>query len=252
MVTINCDMGEAYGIYELCDDRRIMPFVTHINVACGFHASDPMVMGKTVRLAKSFGVAIGAHPGLPDKEGFGRREMTMTRDEIASAVLYQVGALSAFLRAEGLSLSHIKPHGALMGMAQRQQSTANAIADVAQCFDLPVIAVSNCVLADVLRDREIPFVCEFYVDLDYDDRGNQIISRHHAPLKPDAACAKVLDALDHGRTRSISGLDVPVVAQSICIHGDTPGAEEIARSVFDAISPRLQRTLLPEICASTA
>lgn len=244
MVSINCDMGEAFGIYRLCDDERIMPFVTHINVACGFHASDPMVMWKTVRLAKAHEVNVGAHPGLPDKEGFGRREMSMTRDEVGSLVLYQAGALRAFLDAEGMKMSHIKPHGALMGMAQKQHSTANGIADAAERLGLPVIAVANCALADVLSARGIPFVCEFYVDLDYDAAGNQVISRHHEQISPADARAKVLRALDQGVTRSLSGADVAVTADSICVHGDTPGAEDIAQTVFAALQARLTRHLI--------
>lgn len=111
-------MGKSFGIYRLGEDERLMDYVTHINIACGFHASDPTVMWRTVREAKRKGVKIGAHPGLADREGFGRREIKMTRDEIAALVLYQVGALKAFLDAEQADLTHIKPHGALMGMAQ--------------------------------------------------------------------------------------------------------------------------------------
>jgi UPF0271 protein len=244
MTTINCDMGEAFGIYKLCDDAAVMPFVTHINVACGFHASDPMVMWNTVKLARSLDVGIGAHPGLPDKEGFGRREISMTREEVTSSVLYQVGALSAFLRAEGMSMTHIKPHGALMGMAQKQESTANAIADVAMCYELPVIAVTNSVLSEVLSHRQIPHVCEFYVDLEYDDNGVQIISRHPKHILPQDAVAKAIRALDEGLTKSKNGLDVPVVADSICVHGDSIGAAEVAKAVHAAISSRLKRSLI--------
>ena len=116
-VTINCDMGEAFGIYKMGDDEACMPYITHANVACGFHASDPKVMWRTVRLAKKHGIAIGAHPGLPDREGFGRREMKLSRDDVAALATYQVGALKGFLDEEGVPLSHIKPHGALFGMA---------------------------------------------------------------------------------------------------------------------------------------
>src|SRR5687768_7353946 len=119
MVAINCDMGEAFSIYHCGDDDGIMPYITVANVACGFHASDPMVMRRTVALAKQHGVKVGAHPSLPDREGFGRREMKMEPAELTAAVMYQTGALAAFLRAEGMELNHIKPHGALYGMASR-------------------------------------------------------------------------------------------------------------------------------------
>ncbi len=128
-VSINCDMGEAFGIYRLGDDESCMPFITHANVACGFHASDPRVMWRTVRAAKRHGVAVGSHPSLPDLQGFGRREMRLERDEITALVVYQTGALKAFLDAEGMPLSHIKAHGALYGMAQRDPEVAAAIAD---------------------------------------------------------------------------------------------------------------------------
>jgi UPF0271 protein len=128
-VTINCDMGEAFGIYRFGDDEACMPFITHANVACGFHASDPIIMRETVRAAKRHGVAIGAHPGLPDREGFGRREMKLSRDEVSALVLYQTGALQAFAAAEGVALAHIKPHGALFGMAQREEAIAEGIAE---------------------------------------------------------------------------------------------------------------------------
>ena len=178
-VTINCDMGEAFGIYRFGDDEACMPFITHANVACGFHASDPVVMRETVCAAKRHGVAIGAHPGLPDREGFGRREMKLSRDEVSALVLYQTGALQAFAAAEGVALAHIKPHGALFGMAQREEAIAEGIADAALATGLPVIAYSDCAMSEVFTRRGIAFSCEFYADLDYDDDGRQIIAKQH-------------------------------------------------------------------------
>ena len=133
-VTINCDMGEGYGLYRCGDDAALMPHVSLANVACGFHASDPSVMHATVRLAKQHGVKVGAHPSLPDLQGFGRREMRLSAQEITDCVLYQVGALQAFLAREGMLLSHIKPHGALYGMAARSVEVAEAICDAAETF----------------------------------------------------------------------------------------------------------------------
>jgi UPF0271 protein len=245
MITINCDMGESFGIYRLGDDEALMNYVTHINVACGFHASDPNVMWQTVRNAKKKGVKIGAHPGLADREGFGRREIRMTRDEVAANVLYQAGALQAFLAAERMPLTHVKPHGALMGMAQKDEEIANGIADAVEVLQVPMIAIGNCVLADVLARRGIPFVREFYADLDYDDKGVQIMTRHHDAIAPDRASAKVLRAIREGRTASTSGTDVNVFAESICVHSDTPGAAEVAKAVFEATHSYLQDDLLP-------
>ena len=235
-MTVNCDMGEAFGIYSFGRDKSLMPYVTHANIACGFHASDPSVMWATVRHAKRHGIQIGSHPGLPDREGFGRREMRMTREEVAALVLYQSGALQAFAAAEGVRLSHIKPHGALFGMAQKQEHVAEGIADAALLLNLPVIAYSDCAMSDVFTRRGVPFSCEFYVDLDYDDDGRQIITREHEPVRPAAAAAAVRRAVTEGLTRSINGRDVAVTAQSICVHSDTPGALEVARAVHEAVA----------------
>lgn len=238
-VTINCDMGEAFGIWHMGDDEGCMPFITHANIACGYHASDPRTMWRTVRLAKRYGVRVGAHPGLPDREGFGRREMKLSREEVAALVLYQAGALNAFLRAEEVAMSHIKPHGALMGMAMEQEAVAQGVADAAAALELPVIGVGNCVIEEVFATRRLPLACEFYADLDYDDRGWQIITLQHAPVDPAAAAAKVLRAVRDGRTTSVNGRDVAVKADSICVHSDTPGAVAVAKAVHAALARHL-------------
>ncbi|MDA7948535.1 MAG: LamB/YcsF family protein [Hyphomicrobiaceae bacterium] len=238
-MTINCDMGESFGPYQLGNDAACMPFVTHVNIACGFHASDPSTMWQTVKEAVKAGVKIGSHPGIADREGFGRRKMDMTRGEVAAAVLYQTGALQAFVGCEGEKLSHIKPHGALFGMAQNNEDVANGIADAALAMDLPVIGFANCVMSDVFAARGVPFACEFYADLDYDDNARQIITRTHHPVSTDDAVSKTLDAVDNGKTVSVSGKEVDVVADSICVHSDTPGALEIAKGVHEALAGRL-------------
>jgi len=235
-VTINCDMGEAFGIYRFGDDAACMPYVTHANIACGFHASDPSVMWHTVRAAKTHGIAIGSHPGLPDRQGFGRREIQVTRDEVTGFILYQTGALKAFVESEGLELSHIKPHGALFGMAQRDEKIADGIAEAALRFGLPVIAYSDCAMSEVFTRRGVPFSCEFYADLDYDDQGRQIITREHDPVKPEHVARKVLRAVTEGKTHSVTGKDVTVVADSICVHSDTPNAVEVAKAVHTALA----------------
>jgi len=238
-ITINCDMGEAYGIYRLGDDEACMPYVTHVNIACGFHASDPMVMWKTVAAAKRHGLKIGAHPGLADREGFGRREIKLSRREVAALVLYQVGALRAFLDAESIAMSHIKPHGALFGMAQKDEAVANGIADAALATKLPVIGFANCVMSDVFKTRGVPFSCEFYADLDYDVEGRQVITMTHDPVAPEAAAQKVLRAIREGKTRALDGRDVAVVADTICVHSDTPGAVAVAKAVHAALKDQL-------------
>jgi UPF0271 protein len=236
---LNCDMGESYGLYRLGDDAGLMPLIDVANVACGFHASDFNHMRSTVRLAKAHGVAVGAHPSLPDRQGFGRREMAMKREEMANCLIYQIGALKGFLEAEGMVLNHIKPHGSLFGMAQRDEAVAHGIADAALSLDLPVIGYSDCVMSDVFTRRGVQFSCEFYADLDYDDHGRQIITKHHAPVDPAVVAAKVLRAVRDGLTTSVGGKDVRVVAESICVHSDTPGALEVAMAVHGALQGRL-------------
>src|ERR1700674_2296354 len=141
MTTINCDMGESFGIYRLGDDAAIMPMITTANVACGFHASDYKQIRRTVQLARQNGVTVGAHPSLPDLQGFGRREMKIGREELANCLIYQIGALKAFLDAEGMPLHHIKPHGSLYGMAARSEEIAQAICDAADVFKVPLLGM---------------------------------------------------------------------------------------------------------------
>ena len=242
--TINCDMGEGYGLYTLGNDVEFMPFVTHANIACGFHASDPSIMWKTVKDALSLGVQVGSHPGLADREGFGRREMTISRAEVAASVLYQTGALQAFLTKEGGSLSYIKAHGALFGMAQKNEDIAHGIADAAEALQVPTIGFANCALSRVFEERKIPFACEFYADLDYDDEGKQIITRVHKPVNVAEAVNKVIKAIDKGTTTSVSGKEVSVVADTICVHSDTPNGLEVARAVHKALESRLTVNLV--------
>lgn len=238
-ITINCDMGESFGLYRMGDDAGILPFVTMANVACGFHASDPMVMRRTVRLAKQRGVRVGAHPSLPDLQGFGRREMKIDPEELTAALIYQVGALKGFLDAEGVPLSHIKPHGALYGMASRSEAVAAAICDAAEVFGVGLLGMARTAQERIYERRSVPFLREFYADLDYDDDGNLIITREHAPVEPDAAAERTLRAIREGVVRSVHGHDVPVVVESVCVHSDTPGAVAVARAVHGALGDYL-------------
>lgn len=238
-LAINCDMGEGFGLYKIGDDAGIMPYITLANVACGFHASDPMVMRNTVRLAKRHGVKVGAHPSLPDLQGFGRREMTMEPEEITASIIYQVGALKGFLDAEGMRLNHIKPHGALYGMAARSEAVANAVADAAEVFGVPLLGMARTQHEDVYARRGIPFLAEFYVDLDYDDTGKLIITREHEAVDPDAAAVRTLRAIREGKVKSVQGTDIPMRADCICVHSDTPGAVAVARTVRAAIKDYL-------------
>jgi UPF0271 protein len=240
MTIINCDMGEGFGLYRMGDDAAIMPFITVANVACGFHASDFNHMRKTVQLAKRHGVKVGAHPSLPDLQGFGRREMKMARDELANCIIYQVGALNGFLVAEGMTLNHIKPHGSLYGMAARLEETAHGICDAADVFKVPLMGMINTMHEKVYRARGHRLIAEFYTDLDYNDDGGLIITREHDARDPQDAATRSLRAIREGRARSIGGKDVPVGADAICIHSDTPNAVAIASAVREAVRPYLE------------
>jgi 5-oxoprolinase (ATP-hydrolysing) subunit A len=240
MTIINCDMGEAFGLYRMGDDENIMPLITVANVACGFHGSDFNHMRKTVQLAKRHGVKVGAHPSLPDLQGFGRREMKIGREELANCIIYQVGALKGFLNAEGMALNHIKPHGALYGMAARLEETAHAVADAADVFKVPLMGMINTNHQKVYTARGHAFIAEFYTDLDYNDDGSLIITREHGAVDPAQAASRSVRAIKEGKVQSVGGKDVAVRADAICVHSDTPNAVEIAKAVRDAVRPYLK------------
>ena len=235
-VDINCDMGESFGLYRMGDDAGIVPFITQANVACGFHGSDPNHMRKTVALAKQHGVKVGAHVSLPDLSGFGRREMKIERDELANIILYQIGALIAFLKLEGMALRHLKPHGALYGMAARQEHIAEAIADAATVYDIPVTGIAGTLHEEVYTRRGVGFLSEFFADLDYDDEGQLIITREHAAVAPELAASRAVAAVRDGTLTTVGGRMLPVRAETVCIHSDTPNAVKIGQAVNSALS----------------
>lgn len=232
---INCDMGESFGLYRIGNDEGIMPYITQANVACGFHASDPNHMRSTVALAKKHRVKVGAHVSLPDLPGFGRREMKINREEMANIILYQIGALSAFLKQEDIALSHIKPHGALYGMAARERHIADAVADAALVYGVPVTGIAGTLHEEVYTNRGVPFLAEFFADLDYNDDGGLIITREHGAVAPDLAARRVVEAICDGKLTTVGGKTLPVKAETVCIHSDTPNSVEISQSVFEAI-----------------
>lgn len=236
-VQINCDMGESFGLYRCGDDEGLMPFIHIANVACGFHASDPVVMRKTVALAARHGVAVGAHPSFPDLQGFGRREMKMGRDELSAALLYQIGALKGFLDVAGLPLNHIKPHGALYGAAARNAEVAEAIADAAEPFGVPVLGMAGTHHETIYRARGLSFAAEYYVDLDYDAEGRLIITREHDAKDTAEAARRAVRVMEEGIATSIDGREFPMHADCVCVHSDTPNAVDLARAVHTALRP---------------
>ena len=236
MAIINCDMGEGFGLYRIGDDEGLMPLIDVANVACGFHASDFNHMRRTVKLAKQHRVKVGAHPSLPDLQGFGRREMKIGRDELTNCMIYQIGALKGFLEAEGMVLNHIKPHGSLYGMAARMEDVAHAVADAADIFKVPLFGMAGTLHEKVYTARGHGFVSEFYADLDYNDEGGLIITREHAATDADHAAAISVRAIREGKVATVGGKDVPVRADAICVHSDTPNAVAVAQAVRTAIA----------------
>jgi len=236
LATINCDMGEGFGLYRMGDDAGLMPLISVANVACGFHGSDFNHMRDTVRLAKAHGVKVGAHPSLPDLQGFGRREMKIGREELGNCLVYQIGALAGFLRAEGMELNHIKPHGALYGMAARDPEVANACADAADVFGVPLMGLAGTLHETVWRDeRGHALLAEFFADLDYSDEGRLIITREHPAMDPATCAEAARRAVVEGRLVTVGGRELPVTAATVCVHSDTPNAVEIAQAVREAL-----------------
>lgn len=234
---INADMGESFGMYRMGDDAQFMEFISSANVACGFHASDPSVMRRTVALAKEHGVSVGAHPGLPDLQGFGRREMKLTPGEIYDNTLYQVGALKAFCEAAGMELHHVKPHGSLYAMACRQEDVARAICQAIVDIDqrLYLYTMKKGVAGQVGEAMGLKVVYELYGDLDYDNEGNLVITRHHEVLQPVEVSARVLKMVKEGEVTSTGGTEIDIQGSSVCIHSDTPGALGILKAVRAAL-----------------
>ncbi len=236
MADLNCDMGESFALYHLGNDANLMPFIDQANVACGFHASDPNHMRTTVELAVKHGVRIGAHVSLPDLAGFGRREMKIEEEEMLNIILYQIGALDAFCNQAGTELAHIKPHGALYGMAARQEPIARAVARASMIYNLPVMGMAGTLHETVYETEGAGFIAEFFADLDYSDEGGLIITREHDAVDPALAAERARRAVEDGTLLSIGGQTLPVRAETVCIHSDTPNSEDIAKAVSAALS----------------
>lgn len=238
---VNCDIGEAFGAWALGDDEAIMPHIALANVACGFHAGDPTVMAETVALAKRHGVAVGAHPSYPDLQGFGRRVMEVEPEELTHAVVYQVGALRGFLDAEGMELSHVKAHGALYGRAATDGEVADAIADAAAVFGVPVMGMAGTEHERAASERGLEFIAEYYADLEYDHDGSLIITRKHVAYDPRKVVARVRRVVEDGVAETASGGEIPMRADCVCVHSDTPGAADLAAAVSEALQSHTTR-----------
>jgi UPF0271 protein len=231
MVDINCDMGESFGVYRLGEDDAVLPAVTSINVACGFHGGDPRVIEQTIRMAKHFGVAVGAHPGFPDLVGFGRRNLAVSADEARTDVLYQIGAVSAFTRAAGIPLQHVKPHGQLNNLAVTDRVLAEAIVTAIQSFDPNLILIAyGGELLHVGETRGIVVGHEAFADREYLPDGTLVSRRQPGAViqEVDRIVSRAITMVTQQQVQAVTGEMVPLQVDTICIHGDTPGAAQIA------------------------
>jgi UPF0271 protein len=240
-VDLNCDMGESFGAYRIGADDEVFPFITSANVACGFHGGDPGVMRATIAAAQQRGVAIGAHPGLPDLIGFGRRTMDVSPDDVYDMVVYQVGALLGFANAAGTTLQHVKPHGALYNMAAANAGLATAIARAVHDVDRGLV-LFGLPGSHLIREGEaagLRTACEAFADRNYMSDGS-LVSRKRADAQvhsADEAVIRAIRMVRDGRITSVDGDEIEMRADTICIHGDGAHAAEFAqrlRSGFEA------------------
>jgi len=236
---MNCDMGESFGSYRIGDDDKIIAFITSANIACGYHAGDPGVMAETVALAGRHRVSIGAHPGYPDLMGYGRRHMETFPGEVSNYILYQIGALSAFVRAAGVKLQHVKPHGALYNQAARDERTAQEVIHAVKAYDpeliLFVLAGSLCEEMAVAGGLRV--AREAFPDRAYLSNG-QLAPRSMPGAvldDPDRVRARVIKLATTGMLTSIEGREVRLKADTLCLHGDTPGARKLAAEIRSAL-----------------
>jgi UPF0271 protein len=234
-IDLNADLGESFGRWTLGDDRALMRSISSANVACGYHAGDPSTMREAVRLARAAGVAIGAHPGFPDLVGFGRRELAASPDEVENLILYQCGALAAIAAAEGARLQHVKPHGALYNMSVRDRALAEAVARAVHTLDpaLVLFAPPESELSRAGRAAGLRVAAEGFADLAYEPDGTLTPRTRAGAIVSDEqeVIARAVRMVREGVVRAVNGADIPIRVETICTHGDTPGAEALVRQL---------------------
>lgn len=236
IIDINADAGESFGRWSLGSDETFLPHVSSVNIACGFHAGDPVTMRRTVQIAKRHGLGVGAHPGLPDLLGFGRRIMAIDTEELIDAILFQIGALTAIAATEGVALAHVKPHGALYKMLSMDPKLSAAVGAAIYKLDprlyLVLLAGPG---ADAAEAVGVRVVREAFIDLDYDADGGLIVERIVAPYEPEKVAQRALRLLCEGLLRTRAGTDIRVDAKTICLHGDRPNSSDVAQTVKAAL-----------------
>jgi 5-oxoprolinase (ATP-hydrolysing) subunit A len=239
-IDLNCDMGESYGAWKMGADAEVMPHISSANIACGFHGGDPATIRKTVKLAVEHGVAIGAHPSLPDLMGFGRRVMKISPQDMYDLVVYQAGAVEGFARAAGSRLHHIKCHGALYNMAANDEALSEAMVRAAKDLGVMLYVLSNSRNLEMAKKMRVPAAAEAFADRGYTDAGELAPRDQPGGMIEDAgkAVKQALAMAEEGYVTSLSGKRVPVVADTLCLHGDQPGAVRFAAALRKAFAER--------------
>ena len=238
-IDLNSDLGESFGAYTIGKDSEVIPLISSANVACGFHASDPLVMEKTVALCKKIGVRIGAHPGFPDLVGFGRRQMQVSADELRTMVIYQVGALKTFCDAAGVKLQHVKPHGAMYNMAGKDEAMARAICEGVHAVDpsLILLGLSGSKLVEAAKKVGLRAAREVFADRAYEEDGSLVARSKPGAMitDEDEAIARVVSMVTEHKVKAITGKEIAIEADSICLHGDSPKAVLFAEKISVAL-----------------
>ncbi|MDE1221811.1 5-oxoprolinase subunit PxpA [Vibrio aestuarianus] len=236
IITLNCDMGESFGAWKMGADELVMPWIDMANIACGFHASDPHVMSQTIDLAIRHDVMIGAHPGYPDLQGFGRRSMRFNEEEICELLIYQIGALKALCESKNTQVSYVKPHGALYNDMMRDKSIFRAVVDAVSCFNVPLMILAssnNQDYLDVADHYDVPLLFEAFADRTYLANGmltprtqtNAVLSNEEAIIN------QIKQIVHYSKVTSADGFVIPIEADTICVHGDNQDAIELIEKI---------------------
>lgn len=239
-VDLNSDLGESFGRYTIGMDDKVIPLITSANVACGYHASDPVVMDKTIKLAKEAGIRVGAHPGFPDLMGFGRRNMSVTPAEAKAYTTYQLGALGAFCKAHGVKMQHVKPHGAMYNMAAKDYALAKAICEAIKEYDdsLIVMALSGGEMIGAAKELGLRTALEVFADRAYEEDGSLVDRRKDGAMITDEnlAIERVVRMIKEQRVTAITGRDIPMKADSVCVHGDGEKALAFVKKIRERLT----------------
>lgn len=236
---LNADVGESFGTYKLGMDENVMKYISSANIACGMHAGDPLVMRDTISLAVKYGVSVGAHPGYPDLQGFGRRNMVMSPAEVKAYVIYQVGALIAFAGAAGVKVAHVKPHGAMYNMAAKDPALSMAVAEAIKAVDpeLILLALAGSEMVKAAQSVGLKVAQEVFADRAYNPDSTLVRRGQPGAVihDPEAAIPRVVRMVTEGKVQAITGEDIPIRADSICVHGDNPEAIELVKRIRSAL-----------------